>query len=518
MKRARAKALISVSDKTGIVELAKCFDNSGIDIVSTGGTAETLKQSGLPVTLVSDITNFPEILDGRVKTLHPRIFGGLLADPEKPEHLNQVIENNITVFQYVVVNLYPFEQTVRMNPENTSLIIENIDIGGPCLIRAAAKNHKSVLVVSSPADYPIVISALRNRHDFSLHQRRIFAASAYAHTSRYDYIISKWMNLPTRKVSTHLPNRLHVYLEKTKELRYGENPHQAAAVYRCPISDSSGLLSYIQHSGKDLSFNNLLDTQAAWNMVVAFRNPAAIVVKHQNPCGAAESSTLDRAFGKALECDPMAAFGGIVALNRSVDTRTAKSLHKAPFLEVIAAPGFEMASIDILKRKKNRRLIQLDTPEFNAFPYELRMTNNGAIVQTTDASEEIMADFKVVTSHEPSEMEWVDLIFGWNIVRYVKSNAIVCAKDTTAVGVGAGQMSRVDSVEIALKKAGARSVDSILASDAFFPFRDSIDLAAEAGVKAVIQPGGSKGDSDVINACDAHGIAMVFTGIRHFKH
>lgn len=511
------RALITVSDKTGLLDLAHLLHSLGIEIVSTGGTANYISQSGIPVTPVASVTGFPEILDGRVKTLHPSVHAAILADIKNPHHLQQLKENHITPFQIVVVNLYPFKQTVLNNPTDASAIIENIDIGGPCLMRAAAKNYKNILIISDTDDYEFVSDRLKNKIPFTENDRKLLAAKAFEHTSQYDYLITSWMN-DTSYNNNELPDYIHVLLEKKESLRYGENPHQSSGVYRVPLAENTGLLGYEQHGGKELSFNNLLDMQAAWNMAIAFKNPAAIIVKHQNPCGASESNSLSTAYELAFSCDPQSAFGGIVALNRAVDLNTASVIHASVFLEVIAAPAFSDEALELLRRKKNRRLIQISIPEHSVFSHDIRLIDNGTLVQTLDTSTETRSDFSVISRRAPTEKEWEDMLFGWTLVRHVKSNAIVCVHNQMAVGIGAGQMSRVDSVEIALKKADQRSFGGILASDAFFPFRDSIDRAAEAGITAIIQPGGSKGDQEVIDACNSHDIALVFTGIRHFRH
>lgn len=511
------RALISVSDKTGLSELAAQLTSNGFEILSTGGTARYLQNHHIEVTPISDFTGFPEILDGRVKTLHPLIHGAILGNPANPDHVSQMNQHGIAPIQLVVVNLYPFRKTVMESPADTSLIIENIDIGGPCLIRAAAKNHHNVLVVTDPLDYPFIAEHIRNSLPFPPDVRQSLAAKAFSHTSRYDQLISEWMR-GNKEHSDALPDQLQILLEKKQILRYGENPHQQAAIYRCPFSADDGLLAFDQLGGKEISFNNLLDTQAAWALVMQFSGPAAAVVKHQNPCGVALDVTLSDAFQSALACDPVSAFGGIVALNQAVDIASAHLLNEAHFLEVIAAPAFSPESLEILRRKKNRRLVQITNPPAGDQLLDVRMLHNGALIQTVDNSLDPPDAFQTVTRIAPSPSQMQDLIFAWNVCRFVKSNAIVCAHSRRAVGVGAGQMSRVDSVSIALKKAGESARGGVLASDAFFPFRDSVDLAAEAGITALIQPGGSKGDPDVIDACNSHGIAMIFTGVRHFKH
>lgn len=510
-------ALISVSDKRGVIDLARSIMEHGYTIVSTGGTARTLRENGIAVTEVSDVTGFPEIMNGRVKTLHPRIHGGILCDRSQPAHVAQMETHGIAPFDIVVVNLYPFQAVVENDPEDIKQIIENIDIGGPCLLRAAAKNHAHCLVVSDPGDYPRVIDMLSAGAVDDPDTRRFFAWKAFDHTSRYDTIIQQWFrNLIPQPDG--LPETLNLFLEKDETLRYGENPHQRAAVYRMPLRDTAGLLGYDQHSGKALSFNNMLDLKAAWDMVCFFEDPASVVIKHQNPCGAAIADTPADACRNALAGDPMSAFGGIVACNRCVELDTATLLHSTRFLEVIAAPEFTDDALALLKKKKNRRLISLKSTAAEKAWWDIRLMHNGALIQTQDTKRDIRDGFRVVTRRQPTENEWSNLFFGWDLCRFVKSNAIVFANDRMAVGVGAGQMSRVDSVRIAAEKSGERAQGGIMASDAFFPFRDGIDAAVAAGIRAVIQPGGSKGDNAVIEACNALDVAMVFTGFRHFKH
>ncbi|HPQ40023.1 MAG TPA: bifunctional phosphoribosylaminoimidazolecarboxamide formyltransferase/IMP cyclohydrolase [bacterium] len=510
-------ALISVSDKHGLIELAGALTTHGYAIVSTGGTARFLRENGFTVTGVSDITGFPEIMDGRVKTLHPKIHGGILCDRSKSDHLEAMTLHGIIPFDIVVVNLYPFQDVVQKQPGDTHAIIENIDIGGPCLLRAAAKNHAHCLVVPDPADYPRIIEMLNNGTLEDAEMRRRFAWKAFSLTGRYDAMIRNWFEKQMPWTET-LPETLSIILEKDETLRYGENPHQDAAVYRTPLQDPSGLLGYTQHSGKELSYNNMLDLKAAWDMATFFSIPTAVVIKHQNPCGAAVSEHLADAAENALAGDPMSAFGGIVACNRPVDIETARVLHATRFLEVVAAPGFTGEALDMLRTKKNRRLISLRASTAERAWWDIRLMHNGALIQSPDSRQDSREGFHVVTRRAPTEAEWSDLLFGWDTCRFVKSNAIVFARRRMVVGVGAGQMSRVDSVRIAGAKAGERAQGGIMASDAFFPFRDGIDAASEAGIRAVIQPGGSKGDESVIDACNELDIAMVFTGIRHFRH
>jgi len=509
------RALISVSDKTDLEKVVKSLVENGVDILSTGGTAAAIRSLGYSVTNVSDVTKFPEILDGRVKTLHPVIHGGILADRSNDEHTDTLKKMNIDPIDIVIVNLYPFLNTLRKYPDDTEEIVENIDIGGPCMIRASAKNFKNCLTITDPADYDLLIGLLKNDRNISIETRKKLAFKAFNHTCQYDYHIQAWLSDGDQ---SQLPDNILCLLEKDENLRYGENPHQDAAVYRIPNKSDTGLLGYTQLGGKALSFNNILDLNAAWEIATQFETPASIVVKHQNPCGAALADSLDQAYENALAGDPMSAFGGIVALNKPVDLVTAQKLHKTKFLEVIAAPEFDTDSLELLKKKKNRRLIQLTevTPEEDRL--DIRLFHNGALIQSRDRSNESREAFRVVTERQPTEEQWEDLLFGWKICHHVKSNAIVFVKDQMIKGVGAGQMSRVDSVKIAAYKSGDEVNNGIMASDAFFPFRDSVVEASAAGIAAVIQPGGSKGDADVIAACNELGLVMVFTGIRHFKH
>ncbi|MCD4655257.1 bifunctional phosphoribosylaminoimidazolecarboxamide formyltransferase/IMP cyclohydrolase [bacterium] len=512
------RALISVSDKTGLEKLAQVLSAHQIEIVSTGGTSASLRKFGIKVTDVSSVTQFPEILDGRVKTLHPSIHGGILANQDKPEHCKQLNNLDIQPFDLVIVNLYPFRNTLANNPDNHDLIIENIDIGGPCLIRASAKNYRHCLIITDPEDYDFLGDLIKNNLPITDLKRKELAFKAFSHTCKYDYFIQSWLKYSLNTVSDSLPDELLYLFEREEILRYGENPHQKAAVYRMSDQSNTGLLGYQQHSGKKLSFNNMLDLNAAWEIVTAFDAPAVSVIKHQNPCGAAQANTLTKACENALEGDPQSAFGGIVALNKPVDSKTAAKLHKTHLLEVLAPPGYSTEALTILRRKKNRRLIELQKNVPGKDQLDIRFFHNGALIQTRDNSVDSQKQFTVVTECSPTSSQWEDLIFGWQICRFVKSNAIVFARNQMITGVGAGQMSRVDSVIIAANKAGTRAHDGVMASDAFFPFRDGIDSAVSAGIRAIIQPGGSKGDQDVIAACNELKIAMVFTGIRHFRH
>ena len=488
------RALISVSDKTGIVEFVKELVGLGFEIISTGGTSKALKDAGLSVKDISDITDFPEMLDGRVKTLHPKVHGGLLALRDNPEHMATVKEYGIGLIDLVVVNLYPFEKTVA-NP-NVTLedAIENIDIGGPSMLRSAAKNYRSVGVVTDPADYDKVLSELRaGKRDCAIspfisdETRAYLAKKVFIRTSEYDLAIATFLN--------------------PCPLRYGENPHQKATYLGKP---------YQQLHGKELSFNNIVDTDASVQMIKDFTEPTVTIVKHTNPCGMAWGKTALEAYQRALACDPVSAFGSIIACNKEVGSELAEEIGKL-FVEVVIAPAFTEEALAILTKKQNIRLLILDEQNL---PWEYKSTSRGLIAQQKDSTANDGAELKVVTKTEPAQND--DLLFSWKVCAHVKSNAIVLVKDGATIGVGAGQMSRVDALECALKKAREQSPEklkgAVLASDAFFPFRDCVDIAAKAGVKEIIQPGGSVRDEESIAACDEHGVAMVFTGKRHFKH
>ena len=513
------RALISLSDKTGIVELAKELKNFGVEILSTGGTAKLLRENNIEVTEVSAYTGFPEILDGRVKTLHPRIHGGLLALRNNPEHLRTLNQHNIGLIDMVVVNLYPFEKTTQKPGVSISEVIENIDIGGPAMLRSAAKNYQSVAVICNPQAYPQVIAELKNNNGaLSEDLMRQLGIEVYAHTSRYDAAIhdylSKYFKYP--KETAGFPQELVLAFEKIQELRYGENPHQKAAFYR-EKGKSAGLINLKQLQGKELSFNNILDLNAALELVKEFENPAAVIVKHNNPCGVCEDKKLDRAYLNAWKCDKLSAFGGIVALNRKMDLKTASLVAKSGFLECIIAPGFDQEALVLFKDKKNLRLLQLPDLDFIDEP-EFKRVSGGMLLQNKDLKTLDLNNLKVVTKNKPSKTQLASLIFGWKVAKHVKSNAIILTSGTKTMGIGAGQMSRVDSVMIAKNKSGKLSQGCCLASDAFFPKADAISWAHKAGARAIIQPGGSIADQEIIAACDKYKIAMVTTGIRHFKH
>jgi phosphoribosylaminoimidazolecarboxamide formyltransferase/IMP cyclohydrolase len=514
------KALISVSDKTGLEELARGLAAGGVEIFSTGGTAKFLQDLGIKVRDVAEYTAFPEMMHGRVKTLHPKIFGGILCRRDHPEDIESAREQGMELFDLVVVNLYPFEQTISRQGVTPAEAIENIDIGGPSLVRAAAKNHAFAAIATEPGQYAEVLAALRDGGT-TLEFRQKQAAAAFAHTAAYDAAIATWFG--GQLEPGIFPSAMHVVLKRDRELRYGENSHQRGAVYIAPGCGGVSVLTAKQLNGKELSYNNLLDLDSALAVVRSFTEPAASVIKHNNPCGAATARTLAEAVKKALAGDPQSAFGGVLAFNRAVDGATADLL-AAPglFIEAIVAPGFDAAALTNLttkpKWKANVRLMAVGPLGSPAAPIACRPMEGGMLVQEADVLPDPEHEWKVVTQKQPDDALLADLRFGWTVVRHVKSNAIVLAKDSSLVGCGAGQMSRVDSVEIAIQKAGPRSKGSVLASDAFFPFPDSVHKSAAAGVAAIIQPGGSVKDEEAIAAANEHGLAMIFTGRRHFKH
>ena len=520
------RALISVSDKTGLTKFATALAHAGVELVSTGGTARALTEAGLGVRDVSDLTGFPEMMDGRLKTLHPKVHGGLLAIRQNPDHLRSSKQHGISPIDLLVVNLYPFEETVAKNAVFDECI-ENIDIGGPAMIRAAAKNHASVTVVVDPEDYALILGELR-AHDGGtcLNVRRKLAAKAYARTAAYDSTISNWF---ASQVGEAEPQWRAFGGRLKQKLRYGENPHQSAALY-VGADPRPGVATATQLQGKELSFNNLNDTDAAIELVSEFSKSAAAVaiIKHANPCGVAESDTLKEAYLKALRCDPVSAFGGIIALNREIDAETAEEMTKL-FTEVVIAPGATEAAQKVFAQKTNLRLLTVDKlPDPTAQGMTVRSIAGGLLVQSRDSATVESLDLKVVTKRKPTEQELADLKFAFKVAKHVKSNAIVYAKEGATVGIGAGQMSRVDSTRIAAwkgeeaaKSAGVSerlTENSVVASDAFFPFADGLLAAAKAGATAVIQPGGSVRDEEVIAAADNKGLAMVFTGVRHFRH
>jgi len=520
MKRAetqRAKtlrALISVSDKTGLVPFASELINLGFEIISTGGTKSTLEDAGLEVISIDEVTDFPEILEGRVKTLHPMVHGGLLAKRNDDAHVAQVKEHKIEYIDLVCVNLYPFAATVA-NPNSTHEDkIENIDIGGPSMLRSAAKNYNDVTVVVDTADYDIIIAELQMNGDTALCTREMLAGKVFNHTAAYDAMIANYFNQVN---DVELPEKLTKTYELMQELRYGENPHQFAAFYKELGDHDYSVVSSEQLHGKELSYNNIADANAALEIVAEFDEPAAVVVKHMNPCGVGVGVDIDEAFQKAYDADPVSIFGGIVALNRIVTVETATKLNGI-FLEIVLAPDFESEALEILQAKKNIRLLKTSMSQLDIQSQKLVSVKGGALVQGSDSKNLSTEDLTMVTKVKPDTDDIRQLLFGMQIVKHVKSNAIVLVKDGMTIGVGAGQMNRVGAAKIALEQAGEKAKGAYLASDAFFPMSDTIELAAKYGIKAIIQPGGSIKDEEVVKACDELGIAMVMTGFRHFKH
>jgi len=505
-------ALISVSNKEGIVDFAKGLDKLGIKIISTGNTAKLLQKNKIKATLVSEITKFPEMLDGRLKSIHPNIFGGILADKNNKKHLSEIKKAKISAIDLVVVNFYPFEETVKKSSKIKE-VIENIDIGGPSLVRAAAKNHQNVLVVVDQNDYKDVLEKIKN-NTISNDDRLMLAAKAFSHTARYDAIINSHFNALTKN---QFPNVLNLTFKKIQDLRYGENPHQTGSFYRDVFVDESCVSTAKQLQGKELSFNNILDVDVAFELVKEFEEPAVAVIKHTNPCGVASAKTINEAYKKAHETDPLSAFGSIVALNRNCNLETA-NLMKPLFIEAIICPKFEKPALEVLKEKKNLRLLETCNIKKQKVKYDLKKVGGGILVQTCFCPHISEKDFKVVSKRTPTKDEINAMIFSWKVNKHVKSNSIVFAKDNVTVGIGAGQMSRVDAVKLAVMKSEGKSNGAVMSSDAFFPFRDGIDEAAKGGITAVIQPGGSIRDKEVIDAANEHNMAMVFTGVRLFKH
>ncbi|MBL8792862.1 MAG: bifunctional phosphoribosylaminoimidazolecarboxamide formyltransferase/IMP cyclohydrolase [Planctomycetia bacterium] len=539
------RVLISVSDKTGVVDLARVLDSYGAELISTGHTRKALQDAGLKALDISEVTGFPEMLSGRVKTLHPRVHGGILALRDNPQHQATLKEHDIKQIDMVVCNLYPFRATVARQGSTHEEIIENIDIGGPTLIRAAAKNYKDVAVVTDPDQYRTIVQELRdNQGALTLDTRHQLAADAYSLTAAYDSavtayfvhqlekedhgaLIGRWLGgSGLHHHGGELPSNLSLYMERRMALRYGENPHQQAAFYVDPAWQFPGISTAEPLHGKELSFNNLLDLDSAFNLVREFSQPACAIIKHNNPCGAAVGLDLELAFKDAQQADPISAYGGIVACNRPIEADTARALTEPnQFFECIIAPEFSDEAFEILTTrptwKKSIRLLrtgELPADDKRAHTLDVRRVDGGFLVQTRDLGGDDFAKLQIVSKKQPTDEQLADLRFAWLVCKHVKSNAIVLAQDGKVTGVGAGQMSRVDSVHMATRKAGDKAKGSVLASDAFFPFRDNIDLAAAAGVTAIIQPGGSMRDKDSIEACDEHGLAMVLTGVRHFRH
>jgi phosphoribosylaminoimidazolecarboxamide formyltransferase / IMP cyclohydrolase len=510
----KKRALISVSNKSGVVEFAKSLVELGFEIISTGGTKKSLLENGVPVIGVSDVTDFPEILEGRVKTLHPFIHGGLLAKRDDSGHQQQLAEYGITPIDVVCVNLYPFKETISKPDVTVEDAIENIDIGGPTMLRASAKNHDYVTVVVDPTDYQTVLAELTQNGITTKETRRRLAAKVFRHTAAYDALISQYM---TELVQDEVPENLTVTYELAQSLRYGENPHQKASFYRKPLGSHFSIARATQLHGKELSYNNINDADAALQIIKEFAEPAAVAVKHMNPCGVGTGDTVYAAFEKAFEADPVSIFGGIIAFNREVDTQTAHKLHEI-FLEIIIAPSFSVDALEILQSKKNLRLLTIPFEQQTAPEKKLVSVQGGLLVQEEDYYTLSDAEERVVTKREPTEEEWKALKLGWNVVKHVKSNAIVVTNEEMTIGIGAGQMNRVGAAKIALEQAGEKARGAAMASDAFFPMDDTVEAAAQAGITAIIQPGGSIRDEDSIKKADEYGIAMVLTGVRHFKH
>lgn len=515
------RALISVSDKQGIIEFAKILHDFGVEILSTGGTAKLLRDNQIKVTEVSDYTGFPEMLDGRVKTLHPKVHGGILGRRDLPEHVAEMKKADIPPIDMVVVNLYPFRETIAKPNCSLEDAIENIDIGGPTMVRAAAKNYGSVAIVTDPADYALVTREMQSSSGaVGAETRLMLAKKAFSHTAEYDGAISNYLTaLDNKGKKQTFPDRYTTQVRKVMDLRYGENPHQNAAFYRDATVPSGALASFSQLQGKELSYNNIGDADAAWECVKTFDTPTCVIVKHANPCGVAVGTNLLEAYEKAFGTDPTSAFGGIIAFNREIDAAAAEAVIKQ-FVEVIIAPTVSDAAKKIFAAKANVRVLTVPLGDgLNALEY--KRVGGGLLIQTPDAMNVSSKQFKIVTKKQPTPQQLQDLLFAWRVAKFVKSNAIVFCANGMTLGVGAGQMSRVDSARIAAIKAqnaGLSLKNSAVASDAFFPFRDGIDVLAEAGASCVIQPGGSMRDDEVIAAADEHGIAMVLTGIRHFRH
>lgn len=509
------RALLSVSDKAGIVEFAQSLANLGYELISTGGTKKAIFDAGIAVKDISEITEFPEMMDGRVKTLHPKVHGGLLSIRGNADHTKAMVDNGIEYIDLVCVNLYPFKETISKPGVTYQDAIENIDIGGPSMLRSAAKNHAFVTVVTDPTDYAVVIEEIKESGDTTFETRQRLALKVFQTTAAYDALIADYF---ARTLGDAFPEKLTLTFEKQQALRYGENPHQAAAFYRTPLAESNALAYAKQLHGKELSYNNIQDGNAAVNIMLEYKEPVVVAVKHMNPCGVGTGSTLFEAWTKAFEADSTSIFGGIIATNQVVDAQTATEMSKI-FLEIIIAPAFTSEAREILEAKKNIRLLENPAmvSELDG-EYTTTAVNGGLLVQTKDRGAINFDDFEIVTERAPTNEEKEALLFAWKVVKHVKSNAIVVAKAGQTLGIGAGQMNRVGAAKIALEQAGSEAEGNVLASDAFFPMADTLEIAAKAGIKAIIQPGGSIKDQDSIDVANQYGIAMVFTKKRHFKH
>lgn len=508
------RALVSVSDKTNLVPFVSSLVELGYEIISTGGTKKALEAAGIKTIGISEVTDFPEIMDGRVKTLHPKVHGALLCVRDNPDHVRQIEELGIQYIDLVCVNLYPFKETVQKPGVSHEEIIENIDIGGPSMLRSASKNYKFIPVLCDPSDYDAVVKELRENGETSLTTREYLAAKVFRHTASYDTMIASYL---TERTGEKYPEKFTITFDKVQELRYGENPHQSAAFYK-GMNPQYSLANAKQLHGKELSYNNIQDGNAAIEILKDFEGQLAVVgLKHMNPCGVGIGKTIEEAWDKAYEADPVSIFGGIVAFNEPIHASVAEKLSKI-FLEIIIAPAFDEDAFEILSKKKNIRLMQLDTSlEVNA-KYKVTNVNDGLLVQDIDDHKITAEDLRCVTNRKPTEEELEQLLFAWKVVKHVKSNAIVLVKDNMTIGVGAGQMNRVGAAKIAIEQAGEKAKGSIMSSDAFFPMPDTVEEAVKAGVTAIIQPGGSIKDQLSIDVCNEHGIAMVYTGVRHFKH
>ncbi|MBN2286971.1 MAG: bifunctional phosphoribosylaminoimidazolecarboxamide formyltransferase/IMP cyclohydrolase [Tissierellales bacterium] len=516
------RALISVSNKSGIVDFSRELSKLGIEIISTGGTAAQLKDEGIKVTGISEVTGFPECLDGRVKTLHPSIHGGLLAIRNNKNHMEQIERLNIKPIDMVVVNLYPFKETILKEGVTLEEAIENIDIGGPTMLRSAAKNYQDVIVIVDPADYGMVLEQLKINNTLSQETKFYLASKVFQHTAAYDALIADY--LLKQQARDEMPEKVTLTFEKVQDMRYGENPHQKAAFYQ-EIGKTKGYLnSAIQLHGKELSFNNINDTNGALELLKEFDEPTVVACKHANPCGVGSGADILEAYKKAYEADPVSIYGGIVVANREIDEDVAEEINKI-FVEIIVAPSFTARAIETLSKKKNIRILQITeiTERQSKEAYDIKKVGGGLLIQTIDSELLIESQMKVVTKRQPEIQEMEDLIFAWKIVKHAKSNGIVIAKDKQSIGVGPGQVSRIwackQAIEHGVEYFGRESLtDSVMASDAFFPFADSIEQAVQSGIRAIIQPGGSVRDDEVIDACNQANIAMIFTGMRHFKH
>ena len=508
------RALVSVSDKTNLVEFVSGLVELGYEIISTGGTKKALEEAGISTIGISDVTGFPEIMDGRVKTLHPNVHGALLCVRDNPEHVKQINELGIQYIDLVCVNLYPFKETVLKPGVSHEEIIENIDIGGPSMLRSASKNYRYIPVICEPNDYDTVLNELREHGETSLETREKLAAKVFRHTASYDTMIASYL---TEKTGEKYPEKFTLTFDKVQDLRYGENPHQSAAFYK-GMNPQYSLANAKQLHGKELSYNNIQDGNAAIEILKDFEGqPAVVGVKHMNPCGVGIGDTIEEAWDKAYEADPVSIFGGIVAFNEPINNAIAEKLSKI-FLEIIIAPAYVEDAFEILSKKKNIRLLQLDTTLSVNAKYKVTNVNDGLLVQDIDDHQITEEDLRCVTNRKPTEEEIKQLLFAWKVVKHVKSNAIVLVKDNMTIGVGAGQMNRVGAAKIAIEQAQEKAKGSVMSSDAFFPMPDTVEEAVKAGVTAIIQPGGSIKDQLSIDVCNEHGIAMVFTGVRHFKH